>query len=120
MHSDTPVMTPAPVDTPMQKRKNPRFKTRFDALYSDCRNEGAGILADISYSGARIENASLQPEVGTCVRFYVFVQPVLPFELIGHVVRVTEDGFAIEYAVSDPEVRRLVDDVAAIVTAPQT
>ena len=114
-----PVMAPAPTDTPMQKRKEPRFKTCFDALYSDCKTEGAGVLADISYSGARIENASLRPEVGTCVRFYVFVQPVLPFELIGHVVRVTENGFAIEYDVSNPEVRRLVDDVAAIVAAPQ-
>jgi hypothetical protein len=117
--SDIPMMTPAATDTPMQRRKEPRFKTRFDALYSDCKAEGAGVLADISYSGARIENASLRPEVGTRVRFYVFVQPVLPFELIGHVVRVTEDGFAIEYDVSDPEVRRLVDDVAAIVTTPQ-
>jgi hypothetical protein len=112
-------MAPARVDTAMDKRKQPRFKTRFDALYSDCEREGAGVLADISYSGARIENASLRPEVGTLVRFYVFVQPVLPFELVGHVVRITEDGFAIEYDVSDPEVRRLVDDVAAIVTSPQ-
>jgi len=114
-----PVMVPVPADTPMQRRKEPRFKTRFDALYSNCKAEGAGVLVDISYSGARIENASLRPEVGTCVRFYVFVQPVLPFELMGHVVRVTEDGFAIEYDMSDPEVRRLVDDVAAIVAAPQ-
>jgi hypothetical protein len=117
--SDMPVMTRGPTDTPMQRRKNPRFKTRFDALYSGGKTEGAGVLVDISYSGARIENASLQPEAGTCVRFYVFVQPVLPFELTGHVVRVTDDGFAIEYDVSDPDVRRLVDDVAAIVTAPQ-
>jgi hypothetical protein len=49
------------------------------------------------------------------VRLYVFVQPVLPFELVGHVVRVTEDGFAMQYDVSDPDVQRLVDDVAAIV-----
>jgi hypothetical protein len=117
--SDIPAMTPAPSDAAMNKRKEPRFRTRFDALYSDCKTEGAGVLADISYSGARIENASVRPEVGTCVRFYIFVQPVLPFELIGHVVRVTADGFAIQYDVSDSEVRRLVDDVAAIVTAPE-
>jgi hypothetical protein len=113
-------MTRAGADTPTNKRKQPRFKTRFDALYSDCEREGAGVLADISYSGARIENASLRPDVGTLVRFYVFVQPVLPFELVGHVVRITEDGFAIEYEVLDSEVRRLVNDVAAIVVSPQT
>ena len=109
----------ASTDKPIQRRKEPRFKTRFDALYSDCKAEGAGVLTDISYCGARIEGASLRPELKTQVRLYVFVQPVLPFELIGHVVRLTEDGFAIECDVSDPEMRRLVDDVAAIVTAPQ-
>ena len=118
--SDMRVMAPASTDTPIQRRKEPRFKTRFDALYSDCKTEGAGVLTDISYCGARIESASLRPELKTRVRLYIFVQPVLPFELIGYVARVTEDGFAIECDVSDPEVRRLVDDVAAIVTAPQT
>jgi hypothetical protein len=53
------------------------------------------------------------------VRLYVFVQPVAPFQLVGHVTRHTESGFVILYEVSDPEVRRLVDDVSAIVVAPQ-
>jgi len=101
-----------------EKRKGTRFKTRFDALYSMGASEGAGCLVNISYSGALLEHASLRPEPGTSVRLYVFVQPVLPFELIGHVVRTTDKGFAIQYDISDPEVRRLVDDVAAIVGAP--
>jgi hypothetical protein len=50
------------------------------------------------------------------VRLYVFVQPVSPFELIGDVVRRGPRSFAIEYTVDSPEVRRLVDDVAAIVS----
>ena len=33
-------------------------------------------------------------------------------------VRTFENGFAIEYKDLDPEVRRLVDDAAAIVGAP--
>jgi hypothetical protein len=97
------------------KRKHPRFRTRFDALCSTGREEGAGALVDVSYSGARLEGTSLRPRVGTKVRLYVFVQPVSPFELLGHVVRHTESGFAIEYIVTDPEVCRLVDDVSAIV-----
>ena len=100
------------------RRSEGRVRTQFETLYSAGRTEGAGILADISYSGARIEEASLRPEVGDKLRLYVFVQPVAPFELIGSVVRVTEDGFAIEYELSDPDVRRLVDDAAAIVTTP--
>ena len=103
----------------MDKRRNPRFRTRFDALYSLGREEGSGVLVDLSYSGARLENATLAPEPGTKVRLYVFVQPIQPFELIGHVVRHTENGFAIEVDVLDAEIRNLVDDVRAIVTAPE-
>ena len=103
----------------MERRKDIRFKTRFDALFSSGPAEGAGVLADLSYSGARMEDASLRPDLGTSVRLYVFVQPVAPFELVGSVTRHTESGFVILYEISDPEVRRLVDDVSAMVVAPQ-
>ncbi len=103
----------------MERRKDIRFRTRFDALFSSGPAEGAAVLTDLSYSGARLEEASLRPDLGTSVRLYVFVQPVAPFELVGHVTRHTESGFVILYEVSDPEVRRLVDDVSAIVEAPQ-
>ena len=102
----------------MERRKDIRFKARFDALISSGPAEGAGVLADLSYSGARVEQVSLRPDLGPNVRLYVFVQPVAPFELIGSVTRHTESGFVILYEVSDPEVRRLVDDVSAIVAAP--
>jgi len=102
----------------MDKRRDPRFRTRFDALYSLGCEEGSGVLADLSYSGAHLDSASLKPEPGTKVRLYVFVQPIQPFELAGHVVRHTENGFAIEIDVCTAEIRRLVDDVGAIVSAP--
>jgi hypothetical protein len=100
---------------PDHKPRHPRVRTRFEALLSMGRREGAGVLADISYSGAHIEESSVVPEVGTEVRIYVFVQPVAPFALSGRVVRVTESGFAIAYKDLDDEVRRLVDDAAALV-----
>ncbi len=103
------------MDKPPDNRKDTRFKTRFDALYASGQMEGAGVLADLSYSGARVEEASLCPPVGTRMRLYVFIQPVSPFELIGHVIRSTQSGFAIAYDISDPELRDLVDDIAAIV-----
>lgn len=99
----------------MNKRRDPRFQTRFDTLISAGRTEGAGQLIDLSYSGARLDGVSLVPEIGARVRLYVFIQPVAPFELVGYVVRQTEGGFAIEYEVDDPDIRRLVDDAAAIV-----
>jgi PilZ domain len=103
----------------MEKRKDPRFRTQFDALYTTGPAEGAGLLVNLSYSGAHIEGASLRPEIGTGVRLYVFVHPVAPFQIEGQVIRTTETGFAIAYAIDDPEVRRLVDDVSALVAAPR-
>jgi len=99
----------------MEKRSHPRFRTRFEALCASARHEGAGVLADISYTGARLEGSSLRPELGTKIHLYVFIQPVRPFELAGEVVRSDASGFAIAYTVEDPEVQRLVDDVAALV-----
>ena len=100
------------------RRKHPRFRTRFDTLCAAGREEGAGVLVDISYSGAHLEQTSLQPPLGASVRLYVFVQPVSPFELEGEVVRTSESGFAIAYTIENAETRRLVDDVSAIVAAP--
>lgn len=100
------------------KRRNLRVKVQFESLYSGDRQEGAGVLADISHSGALIEGASLQPRVGSKVRLFVFLQPVSPFELAGHVVRRTPDGFAIEYNEVTPDIMALVDDMAAIVVVP--
>ncbi len=100
----------------MERRKNPRFKARFDALYSSGAREGAGVLAEISYSGVRLEETSIRPDLGTRVVLYVFVRPVQPFELAGQVVRHTERGFVLAIEPPSVEVRRLVDDVAAVVT----
>ncbi len=98
------------------RRDRGRVKTLFELLYSAGRNEGNGVLADISYSGARIDGTPLRPKIGTRIRLYVFVQPVSPMEITGDVVRHTDDGFAIQYkTISDPELRALVDDAAAIV-----
>jgi hypothetical protein len=102
----------------MDRRKDLRFKTQFDVLVSSGPAEGIGVLTDLSYSGARLANASLVPEVGSSVRLYVFVQPIAPFELTGAIVRHAESGFAIAYDGEDTDVRRLVDDIGAIVAVP--
>jgi hypothetical protein len=105
------------MDPTADKRRTGRVRARFDALYSAGRQEGAGVLADISYGGARIENSSIRPEIGTAVRVYVFIQPVSPFELVGTVVRHSDSGFAIEYKDLEPDVRQLVHEAAAIMSA---
>ena len=103
----------------MEKRRSPRFRTRFDTLISADSREGAGILADISYAGARLDDSSLQPPIGSKITLYVFIQPVSPFELEGQVTRHTETGFAVTYELFDSEIRNLVDDVSSIVAEPR-
>lgn len=104
--------------TKPEKRRSVRIKTRFEALVASDHTHGAGVLADISYTGAHVAQTTFQPKVGTEVRLFVFLQPVNPFELVGTVVRHTADGFAVEYKDLDPDLRHLVDDTAALVSVP--
>ena len=102
-----------------ERRRGDRVSTALNAHYSSGPEDGIGVLANISYSGALIEGSSVQPAVGTRVRIYVFTEPVdpiapaSPYELVGRVVRHSSSGFAIEYEESDPEVCLLVDEAAA-------
>ena len=103
----------------VDKRRAERVPTALNAHYSSGPEDGIGVLANISYSGALIEGSSVQPTVGSKVRIYVFTEPVdpiapaSPYELVGRVVRHSSSGFAIEYEDPDPEVSQLVDKAAA-------
>jgi len=103
----------------LERRRADRIPTALNAHYSSGPEDGIGVLANISYSGALIEGPSVQPSVGSRVRIYVFTEPAdpiapaSPYELVGRVVRHSSSGFAIEYEESDPEVRQLVDEAAA-------
>ena len=102
-----------------EKRRGDRVPTSLNAHYSSGPEDGIGVLANISYSGALIEGPSVQPAVGSRVRIYVFTEPAdpiapaSPYELVGRVVRHSSSGFAIEYEEADPEVRLLVDEAVA-------
>ena len=104
------------------KSRDYRISIRLEAFYSYGRMEDDGMLADISYSGALIEGTKMRPEIGTAIVLNVYLKPpsafeaVTPFQLTGHVVRHSSTGFAIEYEDNhDPDLRRMVDDAAAIV-----
>jgi hypothetical protein len=108
------------------KHRDNRIPIRLEAFCSYGRVEGLGRLANISYSGALIEDTSMRPEIGARVVFYVYLKPPsafgapTPFELAGHVVRHTSTGFAIKYKDNlDPDVRRMVDDATAVVAVPR-
>ena len=101
----------------MDRRRAPRFKAKFDTLCSNGEQGGAGVLTDISYVGARLEEVSQLPDLGANVTLYVFVEPAAPVELSGHVARLTETGIAIHFDLFDDEVRLLVDDIEAAVVS---
>jgi hypothetical protein len=108
------------------RSRDNRIPIRFAAFYSFGRVEVAGVLVNISYSGALIEDANMEPEIGTLVVLYVYLklasafEAATPFKLAGNVVRHSSNGFAIEYDDSlDPDMRRMEDDAAAIVAIPR-
>jgi len=102
-----------PMAQSSERRRGSRIRTRFETVYSGGRQDGSGILSEISYSGALLTGTSLQPRLGSKVRVYILLSD--PFEVVGKVVRYVESGFAIEYADLSSELRRLIDDAAAIV-----
>jgi hypothetical protein len=104
------------------RRRDHRIPLPLEVHYSFGRAEGVGVLANISYSGALIEDTAMRPKIGTPIIFFVYLKPPsafeaeTPFELSGHVVRHNSTGFAIKYEdIVDPDVRRMVDDAAAVV-----
>lgn len=98
----------------MSQRAAPRIRALFSSLYSSERREGTAELFDISYTGARLEKASLLPRLKSRVRIHVFLPgEETPLELVGHVIRHTETGFAVQYEKPVAGVRKLVDSAAA-------
>jgi hypothetical protein len=97
------------------RRRGTRIKTAFKSIYSAAREEGSATLAEISYSGARLQNTGLRPAPDTRVSVYVWLpNQSEPFELVGRVVRHTEDGFAIEYEDPGQNTCHLVDAASAL------
>ena len=99
-----------------------RIPIRLDTYYAYGWVEGAGVVANISYSGALIEGTPAQPDIGTPIVLHVCLHPPSafhvpnPFELVGHVARHSPCGFAVKYdSASNQAICRMVDDAAAVV-----
>ncbi len=109
------------------RRHENRVPTPLKAYYSFGRVDGVGVLANLSYSGALIEDISTRPpEIGTPIVLCVYLvaprglEEVTPFKLTGHVVQHNSTGFAVKYEDNhDPDVRRMLDNAAAIVAVPR-
>lgn len=79
------------------QRKGIRQRIEFEVIYNAGREEGIGLLADISTSGALIEETTLQPKLGSEVRLHLILYgDEGPVRMRGVVSRHTATGFAIE------------------------
>jgi hypothetical protein len=90
-----------------QQDNNRRVARRFDihvpVEFTTSSGEGTGMTGNVSMSGARIDSASAQPSAGTPLelRFSFFVgsfETAFPCRW----VRLTEDGFAVEFSGLEP------------------
>ena len=77
--------------------------------------QGEFVLANISDSGALLEETSFVPVRGELVGLSLDLPLPGASLLIGWVSRHTESGFAIEFDESDAETQRLAREIAAIV-----
>ncbi len=107
-----------------KRRRGYRISIRLEVYFSEELHEVVGTLTNISYSGALIVGTSMQPEIGAPCVLHVYLKPpgafnaASPFKLTGSIVRHSSTGFAIEFDDTfDPDVRRMVDDADAILTA---
>jgi hypothetical protein len=103
-------------------RRADRFPIPLKVYYSFDRVEGIASLVNISYTGALLENTAMRPEIGTRIQLYLHLKPPCaseaskPSELAGIVIRHSSDGFGVVFEDNqDPDVRRVVDDAAALV-----
>jgi len=108
-------------NSPRNPRAN-RFRMPLQVYCSFEQVEGFASLADISYTGALLGNTGMRPKIGTRVYLCMHLKPprtseaVAPSELIGVASRHSSDGFAVTFEKgNDPDVRRVVDSVAAVV-----
>ena len=106
---------------PKARTRATRISIRLDTYYAYGWVEGAGVVSNISYSGALVEGTPRQPDVGTPIVLHICLYPPSafdvpsPFEIIGHVARHSASGFAVQYqSDANQNVRRMVDSAAAL------
>ncbi|MFB0978769.1 MAG: hypothetical protein QMC73_13975 [Myxococcota bacterium] len=56
----------------MGEQRGPRFATRFGPRVSAAQ-ASASVLGETAFSGARVDESSIKPEVGSQARIFIFV-----------------------------------------------
>ena len=98
-----------------ERRSHPRVIVEFRVHFRSGVVQGRGSLADLSVQGARLEEASSQPQIGAQVELDIELPPLPRITAKGVVQRRTWDGFAVAFDSDDPELARFVEDAASLV-----
>lgn len=98
-----------------ERRSRPRAIVQFRVSFRSGVFNGRASLADLSTRGARLEEASSQPQIGAEAELDISLPPLPVFTIKGVVQRRTWDGFAVTFSGDDPELERFVADAAALV-----
>lgn len=99
------------------RRASARNPARLAVRFAASGSEGRGVLTDVSYAGARVEECSWLPPLGAVAIVFLEVPGVGPLELSGTVQRESESGFALAYEVEDLAGRERVDRLTALLFA---
>ena len=94
----------------IDQRIAPRYVFKVPAKVILSYNEGAAMLWEISASGARVEQAVVNPVHGEKLRIeFSFFQDSPPIELKGEVVRITETGgFCMKFVSLTPRMKQIL------------
>ena len=107
---------------PVMRDRLPMYFTVFpNPREFECSSENVGIRILYQDSGPHVKKfgKEINKIKNGMVLNHLFINwnPACPFEVIGEVVRHTNDGFAICWQlIVDPEIASIVDDLAAIVS----
>ncbi len=98
-------------NNPGERRLASRTEVRFAALCRSGLRNGAGVLVNISASGAQLECQSIRPATDSIVTIQFDIpEREAPIKLRGKVVRQTKAGFAVQFLRVTPELLELVGD----------
>ncbi len=94
------------------ERPSTRYELDASASYQGTDVEGAGTIANISFSGVLLEPASPPIAPGTALDLRITRRsPSYGLEISSEVVRATESGFAVRFKDLDPEVLDLLREL---------
>ena len=89
----------------------PRRVASNEVAYSMGREEGIGRLADVSISGALLEDTTSKPLLETLVQIHVLRDDDQTVDLPARVVRHSAGGFAVKFVEFTPALAEFLEEI---------